>query len=547
MSKIAINLIVALTFLLCVGSADFAAAQATLEKPKQDSKQSAAQDSDEQGAGKADSKQDKQDSEGKTKPQDQDSDKQDSDQQDPDDKKSDEPKAEREDDKKAKVEKPVRRTMGGFGMFSSSKVSKKDPGFVKVFGPVASSMDSATVRITLEDKQISLGTVVDAAGLILTKASELRPGMECEVAGKKLTPTVVGIHPESDLALLKVDTDSLNVIQWSDQPIPVMGRWVASPKAEAKDKPAIGIIATAGPREIPPSRPFIGIQMDENRKGILVTEIVAKSPAKFAGLKVKDVIFEIEGVGVKTRTELVKEIGQFDVGDRIQLKVFRNGSDRIIKLTLAERDKIAEESQRSNQQNSMGSTLSRRRKDFPQAFQHDSMLNSNTCGGPIVDLSGKVIGINIARAGRVSSLALPIGTVLPIIEKLKTGKLAPALVNKVKIEEIEAELVSIQKAIGKLPEKKNVLNVRYNSERARLSELEKFSKDYKSRVEELEKLMTDYKSRLKELEDRKLAVQKNAKGLKRDLDTVHGELRSSEKVKSKLEKDLENLKTGSSS
>lgn len=540
MSKIAINLIVAFTFLLGVGSADFAAAQATLEKPKQDSKQSAAQDSGEQGLDD-DKAEGKQDSEGKAKPQDRGSDKK------SDDKKSDKQKSEQEEDKKAEVKKPARRTMGGFGMFSSAKVSKKDPGFVKVFGPVASSMDSATVRITLEGKQISLGTVIDAAGLILTKASELRPGMECVVGGKKFTPSVLGIHPESDLALLRVEADSLNAIQWSDQPIPVMGRWVASPKAEAKDMPAIGIIATAGPREIPPSRPFIGIQMDENRKGILITEIVAKSPAKFAGLKVKDVIFEIEGVGVKTRTELIKEIGQFDVGDRIQLKVSRDGSDRIVKLTLAERDKIAEESQRSNQQNSMGSTLSRRRKDFPKAFQHDSMLNSNTCGGPIVDLSGKVIGINIARAGRVSSLALPIGTVLPIIEKLKTGELAPALVNKVKIEEIEAELVSIEKAIGKLPEKKNVLNVRYNSERARLSELEKFSKDYKSRVEEMEKLMTDYKTQLKELEERKLAVQKNAKGLKRDLDTVHGELRSSKKVKAKLKKDLENLKTGSSS
>jgi serine protease Do len=29
------------------------------------------------------------------------------------------------------------------------------------------------------------------------------------------------------------------------------------------------------------------------------------------------------------------------------------------------------------------------------------------CGGPLVDLDGKVIGINIARASRVSTYALP--------------------------------------------------------------------------------------------------------------------------------------------
>ena len=86
--------------------------------------------------------------------------------------------------------------------------------------------------------------------------------------------------------------------------------------------------------------------------------------------------------------------------------ILRGEKKMNIRLTLAERDKVAPDNQRSNLQNSMGSILSRRRKDFPEAFQHDSMLSSKTCGGPIVDLSGKIVGINIARAGRVSSLAI---------------------------------------------------------------------------------------------------------------------------------------------
>ncbi|MEL7497323.1 MAG: PDZ domain-containing protein [Planctomycetota bacterium] len=430
---------------------------------------------------------------------------------------------------------------------SRPKVSKRDPEFIKTFEPVAASMDQATIRIMDQRDQLALGTVIDAAGLILTKASELRPGMECEVNGKRIKPEVVGIHPQSDLALLKIDAKSLNVIQWSDQPLPTLGRWVASPKAMTSTKPAIGIISTAKARVIPPSRPFIGIMMSAAKDGVLITDIIDKSPAKFAGLKTKDIIKEIEGIAVKSNVELAKEIGQFDVGDRVTLTILRGDEKKSIKLTLVERDKVSPESKRSNQQNSMGSELSRRRKDFPKAFQHDSMLNSNTCGGPIVDLSGKVIGINIARDGRVSSLALPVETVLPIIEKLKSGDLSPMRVNKEKIAQLETELSEIVERIGSLPEKKNVLNVRYNRERARIEELDRFAKDYRERVEELEKMMSDYKSKLKEVEDRKSDVNDSAKSIKKDLDSIRTELRRNDKIKSKLEKDLELLKTGGNS
>jgi hypothetical protein len=42
-----------------------------------------------------------------------------------------------------------------------------------------------------------------------------------------------------------------------------------------------------------------------------------------------------------------------------------------------------------------------------------------------VDLKGRVIGINISRAGRVETWALPSEIVEPLIAELKLGKLAP--------------------------------------------------------------------------------------------------------------------------
>ncbi len=73
----------------------------------------------------------------------------------------------------------------------------------------------------------------------------------------------------------------------------------------------------------------------------------------------------------------------------------------------------------------MAGPLSRRRADFPAVLQHDSVLRPEDCGGVIVDLSGKAVGLNIARAGRIETLALPATILLPLLDDLKSGKLAP--------------------------------------------------------------------------------------------------------------------------
>ena len=44
---------------------------------------------------------------------------------------------------------------------------------------------------------------------------------------------------------------------------------------------------------------------------------------------------------------------------------------------------------------------------FQRVIQHDTFLEPDECGGPVLDTGGRVIGINIARAGRVVSYLLP--------------------------------------------------------------------------------------------------------------------------------------------
>jgi hypothetical protein len=50
------------------------------------------------------------------------------------------------------------------------------------------------------------------------------------------------------------------------------------------------------------------------------------------------------------------------------------------------------------------------------------VLKPTEVGGPLVDLDGKVVGVNIARAGRVMTFAVPSAVVQSLLSDLRAGK-----------------------------------------------------------------------------------------------------------------------------
>ena len=55
---------------------------------------------------------------------------------------------------------------------------------------------------------------------------------------------------------------------------------------------------------------------------------------------------------------------------------------------------------------------------FQRVLQHDTVLEPEDCGGPLVDLEGRVVGVNIARAGRIETLAIPAREVQALIAQM---------------------------------------------------------------------------------------------------------------------------------
>ena len=293
----------------------------------------------------------------------------------------------------------------------------------RAFRPVVADANRSLVTILCDGQPALLGTVVDPDGLILTKASDLRGTVLCKPhGGKKRKTQVVGVSDPHDLAMLKIDSKGLKPIVWAEQP-PVVGSLVATPGG-GPDPVAIGVISVA-PRPLTP-RGFLGIGFQGDGDEARIGQVMPRSAAAKAGIKLGDLITRIDDKPVKSSQDVIKAISGHSPGDKLALHIRRGNDERTLNATLGSRRRLSPQRQRRlDLMNRLGGPLSDRRSDFASALQHDTVLLPSQCGGPLVDLDGKAVGINVARAGRVESYAIPAAAVRPLIVQLKAGKLAP--------------------------------------------------------------------------------------------------------------------------
>jgi serine protease Do len=310
--------------------------------------------------------------------------------------------------------------------------TKSSPQIIKAFQPVVYQPSQSAVRVRCDGKDVALGIVTGANGWILTKASQLDgKKITCKLKdGPELPATKVGEHEALDLAMLKIDATGLTPVKWSDSKLATVGRWAAS-VGPAVDPVAIGIISVATRKLKPGDQPpktansksgYLGIYLEEAEGGAKVKSVAPNSPASKAGIKIDDVVTHVNKKAVVDTESLINAVGRHKPGTEITLKITR-GKERVeIKAKLAPRPFAM----LGNPQERMGSLLSNRRGGFPFILQHDTVLRPIDCGGPLVDLDGHVVGINIARAGRTETYAIPAENVREVLADLMAGNLPPA-------------------------------------------------------------------------------------------------------------------------
>jgi serine protease Do len=389
-----------------------------------------------------------------------------------------------------------------FGQFQRSiDPPKSNKQFLLAFQNAVDEATKSTVSVLCDGKQVSLGTIVGTDGFILTKNSQLTGDkITCKLKdGRTFDAKVIGVKDDFDLAMLKIDPKGLPAVKLISSKEAPVGNWLAS--AGTGDDPiAVGVMSVAsrnlgrdGPRDTRnPKRGFLGIQMKPAENGVTITDVTRRSPASKAGLKVDDKIVAVEGELIDSPDAMQQAMSKTKAGDTITLKIMRGDKEVELKATL---EKVPAD--RADVQNNMGTDvapLSDRRNGFPTFFQHDSLVPAKECGGPVCDLDGHVVGINIARVGRTETYAIPSEVITPLLADLESGKLAPKA-EPAKLEPSKEKKVSEMKAALKKAEEESAAAEKQLTEaketlkkqEAAKAEAEKKLKEAKEALEKAEK------------------------------------------------------------
>jgi serine protease Do len=367
--------------------------------------------------------------------------------------------------------RPLERGEARLGAYRGSMLQDNVLG---AFEESVSQASKSTVKISSENKELILGTVVSKNGFVLTKASVVKGESDftCTFAdGDKADAQIVSLNKEYDLALLKMDSKTdLVPVEWSTQD-PSKGAFVTSPDLDTT--PFRAGIVSATQRKIDRDYGFLGVELDTRSDVITVARVMDRGAAKSAGVLPGDVILSIDGKKPKNWDAFQEILKATEAGDKIVLQLKRGPDELSIRLTLGSRDAGMPTSP-----NQVGGRFSERRVGFSSVIQHDQTLRPEDCGGPLVDLDGRVVGINIARSSRIRSFALPSSLLQKLIVKNDNGEVSfqvdtsdkPSVTEKSdeptlteKIEAAEAEVAKARQTLEAA--RKKLLELREEEEK----------------------------------------------------------------------------------
>ena len=293
----------------------------------------------------------------------------------------------------------------------------------QVFGKVAAQAREWTCEIFVDNKTVAYGTIVDSNGLIITKASEIASdSCVCVFSdGSEALATLLAVDSENDLALLGVPKRNLVPVKWSTRDLKV-GRFVASMTSD-KEPTAIGIVSVPE-RAIPRQRSSLGVSFGDNEDGLVFSRVFSNSAAAKFGLLKGDKLISIGNNKILKLAEVREIFSKLHPGEFVSLKVERDEKELEVKVRMGD---IKSTNTKEFMTSLLMGRVNDRRGGFSKVIQHDAPLLKYECGGPLIGSDGLAIGVNIARADRVESFAIPADLVKKTVEQLRKKVVWPPL------------------------------------------------------------------------------------------------------------------------
>ena len=285
---------------------------------------------------------------------------------------------------------------------------------------LASSVNQSVVEIRLGERTVALGTIVASDGLVVTKASELGDGasLSCRLWDERqLTPEIVATDEALDLVLLRLSAADLSPVDLSTDRRPTAGSFLVS-VGTAGQTLGLGVVEVDA-RKFDLRQPkasergYLGVNCssDQELGGLVVQQVTDDSAARRAGIRKGDVIVSINDRPLLLVEQLLRELRQHKAGEQVDL-IIRRGEEKI-----SLQAKLGVYAMFEPYDQWGGGPFSNRRFGFESVIVHDTPLTPQNCGGPLLDTDGHVVGINIARALRVASYALPVDVVRDFVQQ----------------------------------------------------------------------------------------------------------------------------------
>ena len=283
---------------------------------------------------------------------------------------------------------------------------------------LSDALREGVLKIADQRTTISLGTLVED-NLVLTKASSLPTRQRLrgiDYRDREYDLTLVYQDPAFDLAVLEIGPNDLTPMQFQTDKTPELGEVLlcvnAPGQAVVSARSAVGT-----PDSGDPESPFLGVEMsrfEENDRGVTIAGILPDGAAMAAGLRAGDLIVRVNGSEVGQ--SLREALQLFRVGDRVQVAIERDGVEMTVPVQLRRRPEYAD-----GLPTPFGNDIveaNERRTGFGPAIRHDALLGPRDVGAPLVDLQGRVIGLQIAHADRSTNWALPAATLRSVLDEI---------------------------------------------------------------------------------------------------------------------------------
>jgi serine protease Do len=157
----------------------------------------------------------------------------------------------------------------------------------------------------------------------------------------------------------------------------------------------------------------------------------------------------------------------------------------------------------------------------------------------LVDLDGRVVGLNIARSGRVNSYALPSSLVQSVFERLATGQYSPEVVFAERLKGYETVLLNLNVEEVKLTAEKSELELEFEKKVESAEATQKEISEIEKQIEALKQQIKGKESDLESSKTQQAQIESKIRGKEREIE-------NSREQKEKIEKEKKELLFGAS-